>query len=92
MLFEIDGTTPNEEDTWIGRHVRVGDAELIVTGDIGRCVVTSRDPDTGQTDLPTLAAPAASRREGRSEPLPREVKGTVYTPGRVRVGDRVIPL
>jgi uncharacterized protein len=87
MLFEIDGVAANEEDMWIGRHVQVGDAELIVTGDIGRCVVTSRDPETGVTDMPTLAALAAYRREGHSEPLPLGIKGTVYTPGRVRIGD-----
>lgn len=87
MLFQIDGVGPNEEDTWIGRHVQIGDAEFVITGDIGRCVVTSRDPDTGITDMPTLAALAAYRREGHSEPLPLGVKGTVYTPGRVRVGD-----
>jgi uncharacterized protein len=67
--------------------VQVGDAEFVVTGDIGRCVVTSRDPETGVTDLPTLAALAAYRREGHSEPLPLGIKGTVYTPGRVRIGD-----
>jgi hypothetical protein len=39
------------------------------------------------TDLPTLAALAAYRREGHSEPLPLGIKGTVYTPGRVRIGD-----
>jgi uncharacterized protein len=89
MLFQIDGVGPNEEDTWIGRHVQVGDAELVITGDIGRCVVTSRDPDTGITDMPTLAALASYRREGHSEPLPLGVKGTVYTPGRVRVGDEL---
>jgi uncharacterized protein len=87
MLFEIDGVAANEEDTWIGRHLQVGDSELIVTGDIGRCVVTSRDPETGLTDMPTLAALAAYRREGHSEPLPLGIKGTVYTPGRVRLGD-----
>jgi uncharacterized protein len=92
MLFQIDGVGPNEEDTWIGRHLQLGDAELIVTGDIGRCVVTSRDPDTGITDMPTLAALAGYRREGHSEPLPLGVKGTVYTPGRVRVGDLASPL
>jgi len=92
MLFEIDGVAPHEEDAWIGKHVRVGDAEIAVTGDVGRCVVTSRDPDTGDVDLPTLSALAAYRREGRNEPLPFGVKGTVHTPGRVRVGDIAQPL
>jgi uncharacterized protein YcbX len=92
MLFEIDGIGANEEDTWIGRHVQVGDAEFVITGDIGRCVVTSRDPDSGVTDLPTLAALAAYRRDGYSESLTLGVKGTVHTPGRVRVGDLAQPL
>jgi uncharacterized protein len=92
MLFQIDGLGPNEEDTWIGQHVQVGEAEFVVTGDIGRCVVTSRNPDTGISDMPTLAALVAYRREGHSEQLPLGVKGTVYTPGRVRVGDVARPL
>jgi uncharacterized protein YcbX len=92
MLFEIDGIGPHEEDTWMGRHVRIGDAELVFHGDIGRCVVTSRDPDTGVVDMPTLVTLAGYRREGRNEPLPFGVKGTVYTPGRVRVGDIATPL
>jgi MOSC domain-containing protein len=91
MLFEIDGVDAHEEDTWIGKHVQVGAAELVVTGDIGRCVVTSRHPDTGVADMPTLVALASYRREGHTEPLPFGVKGTVYTPGRVRVGDLAIP-
>jgi uncharacterized protein YcbX len=92
MLFEIDGVGPHEEDTWIGRRVQVGDAELVVTGDIGRCVVTSRDPDTGEVDMPTLVTLAHYRREGHDETLPFGVKGTVRSPGRVRVGDLVRPL
>jgi uncharacterized protein len=92
MLFEIEGVGANEEDAWIGRHVQVGDAELVFHGDIGRCIVTSRDPDTGDVDLPTLITLAAYRREGVSEPLPLGIKGTVYTPGRVRLGDTARPL
>ena len=92
MLFELDGVGPHEEDAWIGRRVQIGSAEVVVNGDVGRCVVTSRDPDTGVADLPTLATLAAYRREGRDEPLPFGVKGTVRTPGRVRVGDRAAPL
>lgn len=92
MLFEIEGVGPHEEDTWIGRHVKIGDAEIVVRGDIGRCVVTSRDPDTGDVDMPTLVTLAGYRRDGHSEPLPFGVKGTVHTPGRVRVGDIASPL
>lgn len=92
MLFEIDGVEANEEDSWIGRHLHVGDAELVITGDIGRCIVTSRDPETGIIDMPTLAALAGYRREGHSEQLTSGVKGTVHRTGRVRVGDELEPL
>ena len=64
MLFEIAGVGAHEEDTWIGRHVQIGDAEIVGTGDIGRCVVTSRDPDSGVVDLPTLAVLAGYRHQG----------------------------
>jgi len=91
MLFEIDGVPPHEEDTWIGSTVAVGDAELLVNGDVGRCVVTSLDPDRGVSDLDTLGTLARYRREGRVEPLPFGVYGTVTLPGPVRVGDLVQP-
>lgn len=92
MLFEIDGVPPHEEDEWLGTQVRVGDATILLNGDVGRCVVTSQDPDTGITTLDTLGTLAAYRREGRNEPLPFGVYGSVVVPGRVRVGDAVQPL
>ncbi|HWE81895.1 MAG TPA: MOSC N-terminal beta barrel domain-containing protein [Gaiellaceae bacterium] len=89
MLFEIDGVEAHEEDEWIGRRIRIGEAEIVFRGDIGRCVVTSHDPDTGETDVDTLRALATYRREGRSEPLPLGIYGQVVEPGRVRIGDTV---
>ena len=91
MLFEIDGVAANEEDEWIGRRVRAGDATLQIHGDVGRCVVTSHDPDTGVTTVDTLRALARYRREGRTEPLPLGVYGSVAEPGVVRVGDPIAP-
>jgi uncharacterized protein YcbX len=61
----------------------------MLNGDVGRCVVTSQDPDTGVTDFDTLGTLARYRREGRFEPLPFGVYGAVAVPGRVRVGDAV---
>jgi uncharacterized protein len=92
MLFEIDGVDEHEEDSWIGENVQMGDAEVVFNGDVGRCVITSRDPDTGIVDLPTLVTLAAYRREGVTEVLPFGVYGSVVTPGRVRVGDIARPL
>jgi uncharacterized protein YcbX len=92
MLFEIDGVPAHEEDEWLDTQVRIGDATILLNGDVGRCVVTSQDPDTGVTTLDTLGTLAAYRRDGRNEPLPFGVYGSVVVPGRVRVGDAVQPL
>ena len=90
MLFEIDGVGPHEEDSWIGREVQIGHAVVAPIGDVGRCVVTKCDPDTGTSDLDTLGALARYRRNGITEPLPFGVYGDVIVPGRVSVGDPVM--
>jgi uncharacterized protein YcbX len=89
MLFEIDGVEPHEEDTWLGSRVAIGDAVIVPLGDVGRCVVTTCDPETGVSDFDTLKLLAGYRREGVLEPLPLGVYCDVAVPGRVRVGDAV---
>ena len=91
MLFDIEGVEPHAEDEWIGTQVRVGDATLQVHGDVGRCAITTLDPDTGVPTVDTLKALASYRRDGRKEPLPLGVYASVVVPGRVRVGDEVVP-
>jgi len=92
MLFEIDGVEPHEEDEWFGRRVEIGDSVVAIVGDVGRCVVTKKNPDTGEHDLETLDTLADYRPEGRTEPLPFGVHGAVIQPGRVRVGAPVRPV
>jgi uncharacterized protein YcbX len=92
MLFEIEGVDPHAEDEWFGRRVEIGEAVVAFVGDVGRCVVTKTNPDTGERDLETLDTLAAYRRDGRTEPLPFGMHGAVVQPGRVRVGDRVRPV
>ncbi len=92
MLLEVDGIDPHAEDAWIGQAVQIGGAVIRFNGDVGRCVVTSQNPDTGVTDVDTLGALALYRREGVTEPLPLGIYGEVVTAGRVRVGDAVTPL
>jgi uncharacterized protein YcbX len=93
MLIEIDGVEPYAEDSWIGRDVKIGEAVVHPSGNIGRCVVTTHDPATAERDFDTLGVLATYRREiETTEPLPLGVVGDVVTPGLVRVGDPVIPL
>jgi uncharacterized protein len=91
MLFEIDGVEPHEEDTWLGSRVVIGDAVIVPLGDVGRCVVTTCDPDSGVSDFDTLKLLAGYRRDGVTEPLPFGVYCDVAVPGRVCVGDPVRP-
>ena len=37
-----------------GDHIRVGEATVRVAGHVGRCATTTRDPESGKTDLKTL--------------------------------------
>jgi uncharacterized protein YcbX len=90
MLIEIDGVAPHEEDEWVGRRVRVGGAEIRFNGHVGRCLITSRDPDSGDPDLATLDLLGGYRRDlDTTEPLPFGIFGEVRTGGPVRIGDPV---
>jgi uncharacterized protein YcbX len=90
MLFEIDGAGAHEEDGWLGRPLRIGEAVVMLHGHVGRCLVTKLDPDSGVSDLETLEA-LGSYRAGAAttEPLACGVYGDVVVPGAVRVGDAV---
>ena len=92
MLFGVEGVDPHEEDRWVGRRVRIGGAEVVLRGNVGRCIVTSRHPETGVRNLPTLDV-LAEYREGveTTERLPFGVWGAVSEPGLVRLGDAVEP-
>ena len=93
MLIEIEGVDAHAEDRWVGRSVRVGEAVVSFSGHVGRCLITSRDPDTGKVDLPTLDMLDSYRSGlGTTEPLPFGVWGRVVEPGVVQVGDEVTPL
>jgi MOSC domain-containing protein len=93
MTFGVEGLQPHEEDGWIGRDVRVGDARVRVGGNVGRCAATTRQPDTGVVDFKALHYLQTYRGEvATTEPLPFGVHARVVEPGRVRAGDAVEPV
>jgi uncharacterized protein len=90
MTIGIDAAEPHVEDTWIGSRVRVGGAVVLVRDNVGRCAVTTRDPDTGVRDLDTLGVIGVYRAGvPTGEPLPFGVWCGVVEPGPVAVGDTV---
>jgi len=91
MTLQVEGCAEHEEDNWIGGEIAAGEARLRITGPVGRCVVTTRDPDTGVSDLDTLGLLAGYRtlREGKA--FGCGVCGDVLGEGLVRVGDPVAP-
>jgi uncharacterized protein YcbX len=86
MTLTIDGVEPWEEHGWAGREVAAGEAVLRVVDPIPRCVVTTRDPDSGRTDAPVLKALA--RLRGKDD-VTFGVWCEVVRPGTVRRGDAV---
>jgi uncharacterized protein YcbX len=79
----IDGLIPEEEISWVGRHIRAGGAELEVVSRCERCVVITRDPDTTQT------SPELLRLLTEQHETCMGVYCRVVRPGRVAVSDFV---
>jgi uncharacterized protein YcbX len=86
MTIAIDGVEAWAEHGWAGGELHVGEAVLRVVDPVPRCVVTTRSPDDGRRDLPTLKALA--RLRGKDD-VSFGVWCEVVAPGRVRVGDAV---
>jgi MOSC domain-containing protein len=90
MHFGVDGVDAHAEDTWIGAKISLGEAVVVPQGNVGRCAVTTQNPDTGRPDLDTLKGLAAYRGDAETtEPLPFGVYAAVARPGRVAVGDPI---
>jgi uncharacterized protein len=93
MLFELDGCEPHEEDRWVKRHVRIGGALVRLRGDVGRCAITTQNPETGVPDFDTLTTiygyRGTTKNEAGKKHVPFGVYGEVVEPGKVVVGDRV---
>ena len=93
MTFGIDGIPAYAEDGWMGREVRIGAAIVAVAGNVGRCAVTTQDPDTGHPTFDTLHVLNHTRGHlPTTEPLPFGVWTEIVEPGSVAVGDEVEPI
>ena len=86
----VDGVAPHEEETWIGRRLRVGRAVLDVERRDVRCRVVDVHPEKGEVDQETLKGIVRSRGL-----VDRKICFGVYAnvaePGDIAVGDAVEP-
>lgn len=96
MLFQVDGVEAHGEDEWLNRQTRIGDAVVRLRGTVGRCAITTQNPDVGIPDLDTLRVLESYRgfthKRGGKRELDFGVYGEVVEAGVVRVGDAVHPL
>jgi uncharacterized protein YcbX len=92
MLVTLAGVGPHEEDGWIGRRVRLGDAVVTVAATCARCATTTQNPENGARDFDTLRLIPAYRGFADGKRVEFGVYADVEEPGRVRVGDPVEPL
>jgi len=93
MLIAVAGCHAHEEDTWLGRRVAVGEAVVRLHEQVARCAITTQSPDTGIRDFDSLREIKRYRgtRDGDRKNIDFGVFGEVEQPGRVRVGDAVVP-
>jgi uncharacterized protein len=90
MLIDFAGLSAHAEDCWRGQTIEIGEAVVRVGGPVPRCAATTRDPDRGARDLPTVRM-IRSYRGVQANEFGRGVNFGVYAEvvaeGTVRVGD-----
>ncbi|MGC4044268.1 MAG: MOSC domain-containing protein [Armatimonas sp.] len=73
-----------EEDTWVGRRVRIGSTAVVaVLKRDSRCAMITFDPDTGVSD------PAILRQVAQGHENKAGVYGAVLVEGIIHQGDAV---
>lgn len=80
----LEGLGPWEEFEWLGRNLRIGEAEFAVKDRIQRCAHTTANPHSGQRDRDTLGA----LRDGWNH-QDFGVYATVTKGGKVAVNDKI---
>jgi uncharacterized protein YcbX len=88
MTITVTGTDPWAEHNWGGQEVTIADTTLRVLEPVPRCVVTTRNPESGATDARILHALA--RLRGKND-ITFGVWCEIIQPGHIQVGDLVIP-
>ena len=86
MTITVTGVDPWAEHSWGGQGVNIGDVTLRVLEPVPRCLVTTRNPESGATDARILHALA--RLRGNKD-ITFGVWCENIQPGQIHVGDLV---
>jgi len=86
MTITMTGADAWTEHGWGGQEVSIGEAILRVIAPVPRCVVTTRNPDSGATDARVLHALA--RLRGKND-ITFGVWCDIIRPGRIHISDLV---
>jgi hypothetical protein len=87
MTISVTGADAWAEHSWSGQ-VAIGDIALRAIAPVPRCSVTTHNPESGATDVRILHALA--RLRGKRD-ITFGIWCDVERPGRIRVGDLVLP-
>ena len=82
----IDGAPAWDEQSWIGRNVRVGEVDFKVTAPVTRCLATHAHPTTGSRDQPIMKTLLRLFPAGKPT---FAILMTSDRGGSIRVGDHV---
>ena len=83
----LDGLTAWEEQSWVGRKIRIGAVEFDVVKPKTRCLATHANPKTGERDLPILTT--LTQKIGQENPTFAVAMLPSRAGGQIHVGDQV---
>ncbi|PGR70384.1 MOSC domain-containing protein [Bacillus cereus] len=84
LIFSLHENSPFAEDTWFGKHIRIGEVELKIVRHCERCMIITIDPNTLILEK-TLLKTVVQKRNNHFG-----VYASVIKPGKVNVGDSII--
>jgi hypothetical protein len=82
----IDGLEAWEEQSWVGRRIRIGTVEFDVVKPKTRCLATHANPKTGERDLPILTT--LTQKIGQENPTFAVAMLPSRAGGQIHVGDQ----
>jgi uncharacterized protein YcbX len=84
----VEGLSAWEEQSWVGRKIRIGAVDFDVVKPKTRCLATHANPATGSRDLPLLST--LTRMFGQENPTFAVAMLPSRGGGEIRVGDEVL--